>query len=69
MSDKKPDVLKFRKDDKIKVKDGRELVIRNVYMGADGIMVVAKGNSAGIADQNFKLVDIVEHKERNPNAS
>ncbi len=59
------DVLKFRREDKIKLRDGRELEIRNVYMSTTGIMVVAKGNTAGICDQNIPLAEIVEHKERN----
>ena len=66
MSDeKKPvDVSKFRKEDEITVKDGRKMKIRNVYMSTTGIMVVAHGATAGIADQNIPLVDVVEHKEK-----
>lgn len=63
--EKKPvDVLKFRREDEITVRDGRKLSIRNVYMGANGIMVIAKGSTAGIVDQNFLLSDVVEHKEK-----
>lgn len=77
MSEEKPDrkpvdVTKFRREDRIKIRDGRELSIRNVYMGTNGIMIVAKGSTAGIADQNILLSDVTEHEEkheRNSNAS
>ena len=63
--EKKPvDVAKFRKDDVITVKDGRQLQIKNVYMGTNGVMIVAKGSTSGIADQNFLLADITDHKEK-----
>jgi hypothetical protein len=59
------DPTKMKKDDEITVKDGRKLKIRNVYMGTEGIMVIAKGSTSGpLVDQNFLLADVTDHKEK-----
>ena len=66
MSDPKEpiDVRKLRRESQITLKDGRKAEVKNVYMGTNGIMVVAKTGIAGPCDQNFLLDDIVDVKAK-----
>ena len=52
----------MRKDDEITVTDGRKLKVRNVYLSTDGIMIVAKGDTSGIFDQNIHMSKVTDHK-------
>lgn len=58
------DITKLKKESHGKTKDGKEFVVRNVYLSPEGLMVVAKTSIAGPCDQNFRLEDITEMKTK-----
>lgn len=58
------DITKVRKDDAVKLADGRDGHVKNVYLSPTGIMMVVKTGIAGPCDQNVPIEQVTDHKPK-----